>query len=205
MTTAKPASGPAAWWRRKAIVVLAAIAASLAAFGTTTQTWLNVRLPEGSVQTPDLAVPGSEAAVAVTALALVGLAAALAATIAGRVARIITAVLLGLAGAGVAAACAMVLADPYAAASSKIGEATGQVGQDAAVTVTVFPALGLACGLLMVVVAVWLAVAGRHWTTSRKYSAATGPRQADGSPSDRGAVDEIDSWDQLTRGTDPTD
>ena len=198
MTTAKPASGPAAWWRRKAIVVLAAIAASLAAFGTTTQTWLNVRLPEGNVQTPDLAVPGSEAAVAVTALALVGLAAALAATLAGRVARIITAVLRGLAGA-------MVLADPYAAASSKIGEATGQVGQDAAVTVTVFPALGLACGLLMVVVAVWLAVAGRHWTTSRKYSGATGPRQADGSPPDRGAVDEIDSWDQLTRGTDPTD
>jgi uncharacterized membrane protein (TIGR02234 family) len=205
MTTAEHISRPSAWWRRKAVVVLAAIAVSLAAFGTTTQTWLNVRLPQGNVQTPDLAVPGSDAAVAVTALALVGLAAALAATIAGRIARIITAVLLGLAGAGVASACAMVLADPYAAASSKIGEATGQVGQDAAVTATAFPVLGLACGVLMAAVAIWLAVAGRHWMTSRKYSAATGPRQADGSPSDRVAADEIDSWDQLSRGTDPTD
>ncbi|WP_043847477.1 Trp biosynthesis-associated membrane protein, partial [Crystallibacter crystallopoietes] len=81
MTTTGPAAGPASRWARKGTVVLAAIAASLAAFGTTTQTWLNVRLPQGDVQTPDIAVPGSEAAVAVTALALVGLAAALAASI----------------------------------------------------------------------------------------------------------------------------
>ncbi|EMY35866.1 hypothetical protein D477_001634, partial [Arthrobacter crystallopoietes BAB-32] len=121
------------------------------------------------------------------------------------VARIMAAALLGLAGAGVAVACAAVLADPYAAASSSIGEATGQVGQDAVVSATAFPVLGLASGLLMAAAAVWLVVAGRHWRTSRKYSAAAGPRKADGSPSDRGAVDEIDSWDQLSRGNDPTD
>ena len=205
MTTAGRATGPASRWARKGTVVLAAIAASLAAFGTTTQTWLHVRLPQGDVQTPDIAVVGSEAAVAVTALALVGLAAALAASIAGRVARIVAAALLALSGAGIAIACAAVLADPYAAASSSIGEATGQVGQDAAVGATAFPALGLACGVLMAAAAVWLIVAGRHWRTSRKYSAAAGPRKADGSPSDRGTVDEIDSWDQLSRGTDPTD
>jgi hypothetical protein len=68
-----------------------------------------------------------------------------------------------------------------------------------------FPVLALVAGLLMATCAVWLVLAGRRWQASRKYTSATA-RQADGSPSDRGGpVDEIDSWDQLSRGTDPTD
>jgi uncharacterized membrane protein (TIGR02234 family) len=191
--------------QRKSTVVMGSILASLAAFGATTQTWLNVRLPQSTVQTPDIDVAGSEAAIAVTALALVGLAAALAASIAGRIARIVIAVLLALAGAGIALSSYQVIADPAAAASNAIGEATGQVGQVAEITSTVFPVLALAAGLLMAACAVWLVLAGRRWQASRKYSSAT-TRQADGSPSDRGGpVDEIDSWDQLSRGTDPTD
>lgn len=196
---------PPSRWQRKSTVVMGSILASLAAFGATTQTWLNVRLPQSTVQTPDIDVAGSEAAIAVTALALVGLAAALAASIAGRIARIVIAVLLALAGAGIALSSYQVITDPAAAASSAIGEATGQVGQSAEITSTMFPVLALAAGLLMAACAVWLVLAGRHWQASRKYSSAT-TRQADGSPSDRGGpVDEIDSWDQLSRGTDPTD
>ncbi|WP_139003671.1 Trp biosynthesis-associated membrane protein [Arthrobacter crystallopoietes] len=196
---------PPSRWQRKSTVVMASILASLAAFGATTQTWLNVRLPQSTVQTPDLSVAGSEAAIAVTALALVGLAAALAASIAGRIARIVIAVLLALAGAGIALSSYQVIADPAAAASTAIGEATGQVGQAAEISSTMFPVLALVAGLLMAACAVWLVLAGRRWQANRKYTSATA-RQADGSPSDRGGpVDEIDSWDQLSRGTDPTD
>lgn len=197
-------------WRRKSTVVLAAVLVSLAAFGTTTQTWLHVHLPQGGVQTPDLSVAGSDAATSVTALALVGLAAALAVSIAGRVARAVIAVLLGLAGTGIAWTCLRILAEPAAAASAAIGKATGMIGGAASVTLTPWPALAAAAGVLMVLCAVWIVAAGRHWPAARKYGGAgrakVQGRKADGSPADRsGPVDEIDSWDQLSRGNDPTD
>lgn len=204
-SAAKPVSPSAvSRWQRKATVVLAAVVVSLAAFGTTTQTWLTARFPGSTVQTPDVGVPGSDAATAVTALALVALAAALAASIAGRVARIVIAVLLAAAGIGIAAASIAVIADPPAAASAAIGEATGQIGGEAAVDMTVFPYLAAVAGVLLLLAAVWLAVAGRSWAASKKYAPAA-ERKADGMPADRaGSVDEIDSWDQLSRGQDPT-
>ncbi|MCG2624078.1 Trp biosynthesis-associated membrane protein [Arthrobacter sp. I2-34] len=197
-------------WQRKATVVLASALVSLGAFATTTQTWLHVQLPQGGVQTPDLSVAGSDAATAVTALALVGVAAALAASIAGRVARVVTALLLGLAGAGIAWTCLRILAEPAAAASGAIGKATGMIGGAASITLTPWPALAAVAGVLMVLCAVWIVAAGRRWPATRKYGAAAKARaqgrQADGSPADRsGPVDEIDSWDQLSRGNDPTD
>ncbi|MFD1213312.1 Trp biosynthesis-associated membrane protein [Arthrobacter sp. GCM10027362] len=197
-------------WRRKGTVVLAAVLVSLGAFATTTQTWLTVKLPQGGVQTPDLSVAGSDAATSVTAFALVGLAAALASSIAGPVARAVTAGLLALAGAGFGWTSAAMLADPASAASAAIGKATGMIGGDAAIRLTVFPSLAAAAGVLMVLCAVWIVAAGRHWPAARKYGAASRAvvqgRKADGSPADRsGPVDEIDSWDQLTRGNDPTD
>ncbi len=192
-------------WQRKGMVVLAAVAVALAAFGTTTQTWLTAHLPGTRVQTPDVSVAGSDAATAVTALALVALAAALAASIAGRIARIVIAVLLAAAGIGIAAASLAVIANPAAAASAAIGEATGQIGGEADVVVTVFPYLAAVAGILLVATAIWLVLAGRSWAASKKYVPAA-ERQADGMPSDRaGSVDEIDSWDQLSRGEDPTD
>jgi uncharacterized membrane protein (TIGR02234 family) len=181
------------------------VAVALAAFGTTTQTWLTAHLPGTRVQTPDVSVAGSDAATAVTALALVALAAALAASIAGRIARIVIAVLLAAAGVGISAASLAVIANPAAAASAAIGEATGQIGGEAAVVVTVFPYVAAVAGILLVATAIWLVLAGRSWAASKKYVPAA-ERQADGMPSDRaGSVDEIDSWDQLSRGEDPTD
>ncbi|NKX56023.1 Trp biosynthesis-associated membrane protein [Arthrobacter mobilis] len=206
--TGHPKRAPA--WRRKGTVVLASVLVPLAAFATTTQTWLYVRLPQGGVQTPDLSVAGSDAATSVTAFALVGVAAALASSIAGRVARVVTAVLLALAGLGIAWTSAGMLADPAAAASAAVGKATGMTGGDAAIELTVFPSLAAVAGVLMMLCGAWILAAGRYWPAARKYGASpragTGPRKADGSPADRtGPVDEIDSWDQLSRGKDPTD
>jgi uncharacterized membrane protein (TIGR02234 family) len=180
------------------------VAVALLAFGTTTQTWLSVRLPQEAVQTPDLAVPGSDAATPVTAFALVALAAALAVSIAGRTARWIIAGILLLAGAGIILTSIRVAVDPAAAAAPAVGEAIGISGGSAVeASATAMPWLAALAGLLLAGAAVWLTIAGRRWEKSRRYETAPGaPAPASGGASAH--ADDIDSWDQLTKGEDPT-
>nr|WP_231709426.1 Trp biosynthesis-associated membrane protein [Arthrobacter sp. zg-Y895] len=201
-----------------ATVLLAALA-----FGTTTRTWLNVTLPAANVVTPDVAVSGSDAATAVTAFAVVGVAAALAAGIAGRIARWIIGVIIVVSGVGVAAASSRIIADPLQGAAGAIGKAIGvSSAEGTQVELTPMPYAALVIGILIALAGIWLALAGRHWTTSRRYAptaepdgaatdadaAGTGTSPDARNQKDAGAgppVDEIDSWDRLTRGEDPTD
>ncbi|MBG6224895.1 putative membrane protein (TIGR02234 family) [Arthrobacter sp. CAN_A2] len=157
---------------RRGIVVLGIVVLALIAFGTTTQTWLTVRLPQDAVQTPDLAIAGSDAATPVTAFALVALAAALAVSIAGRVARWIIAVILVLSGVGIAMSSAAVALDPSSAAEPAVGTAigvSGLAGADAASTA--MPWLAAAAGVLLVLAAAWVVLAGRTWGVNRRYDA----------------------------------
>jgi uncharacterized membrane protein (TIGR02234 family) len=201
---ASKAAGTPAWARKSTLVLLVAVLA-LAVFGTTTQTWITVTLDPnqvgqaGSAQTA-LEVLGSKAATTVTALALVALAGGLAAAIAGRIARWIIAAIILLASAGIVGAAATVLADPLAAAQGSIAAATGVTGSSAEVSVTAFPAIAVVLGVLLALGAVLIIPAARHWKARTKYDArATGSAAATGGP-----VDEIDSWDRLSRGDDPT-
>ena len=77
-------------WQRKSALIMLAVLAALAIFGTTTQTWIHVFIAPGETTQSEINIPGSKAAVAVSALALVALAGALATSIAGKIARIIT-------------------------------------------------------------------------------------------------------------------
>ncbi|MFF1254366.1 Trp biosynthesis-associated membrane protein [Pseudarthrobacter sp. NPDC058329] len=198
------ASGAPAWARKSTLVLLVAVLA-LAVFGTTTQTWMTVTLDPnqvgqaGAAQTA-LEVQGSKAATAVTALALVALAGGLAAAIAGRIARWIITAIIVLASAGIVAAAATVLANPLAAAQGAIAAATGITGSQAHVSVTAFPVLAVVAGCLLAMAALLIIPAGRHWKTRTKYDAPA----AGGSAAAAGPVDEIDSWDRLSRGDDPT-
>lgn len=194
--------GAAPAWARKSTLVLLIAVLALAVFGTTTQTWITVVLDAaqagGSGNT--LEVQGSKAATTVTALALVALAGGLAAAIAGRIARwIITAIVL-LAAAGIVAAAGTVLASPLAAAQGSIAAATGVTGSQAEVAVTAFPVLAVVVGCLLALAALLIIPAGRYWKTRTKYDV---PGTA-GSAAASGPVDEIDSWDRLSRGDDPT-
>jgi uncharacterized membrane protein (TIGR02234 family) len=262
---------PAGRFTRRGTVVLAIVVLALLAFGSTTQTWLSVRLPQEAVQTPDLSIPGSDAATPVTAFALVALAAALAVSIAGRVARWVIAVILVLSGVGIAFSSAAVALDPAAAAEPAIGTAIGVSGSSGAVaTVSAMPWLAAGAGVLLVLAAAWVVLAGRTWGVNRRYDAGaargvhpaagslqpgapapstgdvapgvvpatseapdatgaadSGPRDAevpdttgaaDSDPDDAvraggraprprrtsAHADEIDSWDELSRGNDPT-
>ncbi|WP_457971752.1 Trp biosynthesis-associated membrane protein [Arthrobacter sp. D1-17] len=206
-------------WARKSTVVLLIAVLALTVFGTTTQTWLTVHLDpqqlgQGSAVQDGLQVQGSKAATTVTALALVALAGGLAASIAGKLARWVITGIIVLAAAGIIAAAATVLADPLAAAQGSIAAATGVSGSTADVSVTAFPVLAVVAGALLAVGGLLVVPAGRYWKTRTKYDAAVqdttgGPGTAvtteqgrPGAPA--GPVDEIDSWDRLSRGDDPT-
>ncbi|GAA3278480.1 Trp biosynthesis-associated membrane protein [Paenarthrobacter aurescens] len=186
-------------WARKSTVVLATTILALAVFGATTQTWIDVRLDPTGASNSDLHVQGSKAATAVTALAVVALAGGLAASIAGRIARWITAFLIALSAAGIIVAAVTVILDPLGAAQGSIAAATGVSGGQADATATVFPVLAIVAGALLAVCAIVLPLAGRHWTSRTKYDAGVRGRKSSNEP-----VDEIDSWDSLSRGEDPT-
>jgi hypothetical protein len=187
-------------WARKSTLVLLIAVLALAVFGTTTQTWITVTLDpdqagQGVGGQDTLAVQGSKAATAVTALALVALAGGLAASIAGKIARWVITVIVVLAAAGIIAAAATVLADPLAAAQGSIAAATG---------VTAFPVLAVVVGILLALGALLIVPAGRYWKSRTKYDAAAFGAAAGSSAAAAGPVDEIDSWDRLSRGDDPT-
>ncbi|HSN37725.1 MAG TPA: Trp biosynthesis-associated membrane protein [Arthrobacter sp.] len=208
-TTVRTASATVPRWARKSTLVLAIAALALAVFGTTTQTWLTVHLDPAqlgqAVNSQDgLQVQGSKAATTVTALALVALAGGLAASIAGRFARWIITALILLAAAGIMGAAAIVIADPLAAAQGSIAAATGITGSDVKVDVTVFPALAVAAGALLGLSALLVIPAGRFWKSRTKYDTAATGSTAGGAAAPAGPPDEIDSWDRLSRGDDPT-
>ncbi|MFP5310875.1 MAG: Trp biosynthesis-associated membrane protein, partial [Actinomycetes bacterium] len=196
---------PTPVWARKSNLVLLITLLALAAFGTTTQTWMTATLDPNQVGQATatqnaIQVQGSKAATTVTALALVALAGGLAAAIAGRIARWVITAIIVLASAGVVAAAATVLADPLSAAQGTIAGATGVSGSQAHVDVTAFPVLAVVAGCLLGLAGLLVLPASRHWKTRTKYDS---PALA-GSAPPAGPVDEIDSWDRLSRGEDPT-
>ena len=205
--SSSPAAVPR--WARKVTLVLAIAALALAVFGTTTQTWLTVHLDPSqlgqAVSGQDgLQVQGSKAATTVTALALVALAGGLAASIAGRIARWVITVIILLAAAGIVGAAAVVLADPLAASQGSIAAATGISGSSVKVDVTAFPVLAVVAGAMLGLGALVIVPAGRFWKSRTKYDAAV-PGTAPGSAgAQAGPPDDIDSWDRLSRGDDPT-
>lgn len=188
------------WWKRKATLVLLTLLAALAVFGTTTQTWIHVEIDAGEVAQSDLDIPGSKAAVAVSALALVAAAGALATTIAGKYARILTSLIVFASALGIMAAAGGVLADPAAAAVAEVGAATGIEGRPQNTVATLFPVLAMVAAGIMALGALVLLWAGRGWAVRSKYDTA---RQRAASTPDA-PMDQIDSWDSLSRGEDPT-
>ncbi|GAA1120404.1 TIGR02234 family membrane protein [Citricoccus alkalitolerans] len=204
---------------KRRTAVLWAIAAGAIILGTGAQTWIESSqisgLPGNAVTTT-----GNEAAAVVPAMALVGMAAGIALSMARRIGRWITALLLLLAGVATAWSSVQAALDPAAAAHSQVSEASGTTAGAGVYAVTVWPWLTLVGGILLFLCGLAVLLFGRRWATTRRYEAApatrtattasgtespagptAGPTAASTTPED---LDEIDAWDELSRGQDPT-
>jgi len=175
---------------------------ALLGFWSATRTWITVDVAASSVQIPQIVIDGASAAASVTAVCVVVLAASLALLIAGKIARYIIAALSLLAGVSAIAAGAGALGDPQAVAATAVAEATGLAQNAGDYSVTAWPVIAIAAGVLMALQAVLTFAFARHWPTkASKYD-----RQAAKSasvPKDASSRS-IANWEQLSAGEDPT-
>lgn len=199
---------------RMIAVVLILAAAALALIGST-QTWIEVTLREGSH--PVLAVDGASALPLLAPLSLAALALALALAIVGRVLRYVFGVLAVAIGVALAVGAVQIAVDlPVTAFAAAVTEATGLSGTEAVsglvatVTATPWPMITAgAAGLITLGGGFTLATAhgwsgaGRRFRTADAATTTAGTAPAAGAAGSR-PHDAIDSWDDLSRGDDPT-
>lgn len=197
--------------RTKYVLLLVIILASGLGLLASTQTWYTVHLTAAANHPATLAVPGSNAAPALTALSLAGMAVAGALAIAGRIARLIVAVLgILLAGCIVLSSVLAIIA-PDSTATSVVTTATGIAG-DASVAhliaradATLWPVVGLAAGVIIALAAIAVLVTSGRWPSGSKRYQAVRFAEVEHQPVADNARDAaIDNWDELTRGDDPT-
>lgn len=191
---------PVPGWAKPARVMLGSMAVSAAAFLTTLPTWIRAEVST-VVATSTLDISGADAGPTVSALALVALVASVALRIAGPKLRKVLALLLVGVGVGLAVAALGVHADPQAASMAQVSAITGTNAPADSYEVTALLLLSAAFGVLVALAGLWAFVATSHWKTGRKYdrSAARAARVASAEE-----TDEIDAWDSLSEGKDPT-
>lgn len=189
--------------RGRSISVLGFLLAGAVGIISSTQTWFTVARADA---TEDILVPGASALVLLAPLSLAVLALGAALSISGPVIRLIfgivaaaTALMLGW------STLQLLVANPVDAVSTTVTEVTGLAGGEAVnnVVVSISPSawpyialVGWAILLIasVVVLATWRKwkAGGRRYRTDHLEVAHDGP------------IDAVDSWDELSRGTDPT-
>ena len=194
---------------RPAVVLLVLVGAGLALLAAG-RTWVGQPVA-GVPGLRTVTASGQVAAPGVSAAALVAAAGAIALAVAGRVVRMVVAAVELLSGLGIAALVQVVLADPSGALAPTLETATGQAGAGAgSASSTGWPWLALVAAILILVgggVAAWR---GRSWGTGgRRFEAGTAGGRPGSDSRGPGQQDrrerELDAWDALSRGEDPTD
>lgn len=141
-------------------------------------------------------VHGSAVAPLVPATALVLAAAGAAIALAGRLGRWVVAAVVLAGGVAVVVAAAVVIADPSAAATDAVGAQTGIDHLAGPASVTAAPWVTVLVGVVGLLVGLLVVRSSASWATSRRHEVA---------PASAGAPDERSDWDDLTRGTDPSE
>ncbi|MBF4608333.1 Trp biosynthesis-associated membrane protein [Curtobacterium sp. VKM Ac-1393] len=197
--------------RSRPIIVVAGLLVAGVIMLAWTQTWFTVDLHAGAAVTSTVDADGAAVVPQYTALAIASLALFLAMTIAGRVLRIVLACVEILLGLGVVVSGITALRDPVAAARGAIGAVAGVSDVTAVrrvvsgVDVSLWPAVGIAGGVLAVLLGVVVIVVQRSWPgPSRKYGAATAGAAADARAKAPVVRDAVVDWDDLSAGVDPT-
>lgn len=189
--------------RGRVVAVLAILLGAAVCLIGSTQPWATAE-----VAGAEIAASGAEAAPLLQPLSLAGLAASLALTLTGRVARLILAGVSLAIGAGLGSLGAFVFfGAPISAVQTVVTEHTGLAGAQAAtdavdgLAVTAWPLAAVVAGLVVACGAIVALATGARWRTGgRRFRGA----EAAGSAREAGPLDAIDSWDDLSRGGDPT-
>lgn len=168
---------------------------------SSTQTWLRVTLTTGA---ETLSVSGADAVPVLAPLSLTILALAGVIAISGRILRYVFATIALLIAAALFAVTAPIAYEaPVSAVSGAVTEATGLEGVDvvaglvAGIASTPWPMVAVVLWVILALTAVFIIATAHRWRRGGKrfetdHAASTGP------------VDAIDSWDDLSRGSDPT-
>jgi uncharacterized membrane protein (TIGR02234 family) len=204
--------------RLKLYTILAVVVGAGLGLAAATQTWYTVTIKASAGHFTPVVVSGSTAAPALTALSLAGLALALALAIAGRLARYIIGVIGVLLGVCVVIAS---VGNPEHTAGVRgaISTATGIAGDKSISALighadaTLWPATALVGGVIVGLGSLAAVVTGARWPGgSRRYDAVRfeetegeASDHARRTPAPRPGDAQIDDWDELSRGDDPTE
>lgn len=190
--------------RARLFSVLLIVAGGAIAIISSTQTWMDVVLSAGA--NDPVPVPGAAAVSLLAPLSLAALALGLALTVVGRALRYAFGAIAVVIGAALAVQAFRVgFTLPVDAVATTVTATTGLTGAEAvaglvaSITPTPWPYLAGVAGVLVglgglfaLVTAHRWASGGRRYETDAGASASTRPHDA------------IDSWDDLSRGDDPT-
>jgi uncharacterized membrane protein (TIGR02234 family) len=193
--------------RARTLSVLVLLIVGAVGVISSTQTWVQVLLADAAAS--EVSVPGATAVPVLAPLSLATLALGAALSIVGRALRIVFgAITVLIAVALVSLSVPVVVGPPVSAIGPSVTEITGIAGDGAVAdlvsqtTVTPWPLVTAVLAVLLAVVGVFVVVTGARWRSGgRKYEAAR--RRAERRASE-GPLDAIDSWDDLSRGDDPT-
>lgn len=174
------------------------------------QTWVHLSLADGAAAFGWLSVSGQALNASLMPIALAGLAAALALTIAGSVFRRVLGLIVLALGLGIAALTFNVISNTQEAVSRSLSEVTGLSGSGQFDLVTemsttwLLPAT-LAAGVALALLGVMVLIVSGSWRSGgRKYSAST-PSGGERTKNESiGNVDRFDDWDRQTGGEDPS-
>lgn len=171
---------------------------------SSTQTWLTVERADAGEA---ILVPGASALVLVAPLSLAVLALGAALSIAGPAFRVIFGV-LGAAGSVFLgwSTLQLLLASPLEAVAPAVTDATGLAGGEAvgdvvrSIVPTAWPVIALVGWVVLLAASVLVLLTWRRWKSGgRRYRT-----DSTTATSHEGPVDAVDSWDDLSRGNDPT-
>ena len=183
--------------RGPALAVLLCLLGAFLVLVAAGRTWLSgVEALPAPLPARDVALTAADLGLALQALGLVGLAGVPALAATRRTGRVVVGVLLLLAGVLVVVRAAGVLLDPDAAADAASTDPAG-------LSLTAWPAVAGAGGLLLAGAGLLVAVRGRRWAAlGRRYEAPGSPVPLE--PETAGPVAERELWEALDRGEDPT-
>ncbi len=198
--------------RGRSLSVLMMLLAGGIGIVSSTQTWLTVIRRDGG---PPIEVPGADALPLLAPLSLAVLALGAALTITGLVLRYVFGVLaLGAAVLLITMTLPVILAPPLSAVAPSVTEATGLAGTAALeqvvaqITPGAWPAIALAGWAVLLAGSVFALATARSWRRGgSRFQTAAATTRAGAAADDAGAeepIDAVDSWDDLSRGTDPT-